>query len=67
MAVIFEALFKRREQSLHNPETAAAFRASLEAFLVLLKASADGGVISAEQYRQLGATLGLADRFPDLI
>lgn len=67
MATIFEALFRRREQSLANPATAAAYRTSLEAFLLLLDAALRGGDISPEQYQRLGATLGMADKFPDLI
>lgn len=67
MATIFEALFNARAQSLADPETAAVFRASLETFLVLLDAAQRSGVITAGQYQQLGATLGAADRFPDLV
>ena len=67
LAAIFEALFRTREQSLADPTTAAAFRTSLQSFLILLDAAQRGGVISPDQYQQLGATLGMADRFPDLI
>lgn len=67
LAAIFEALFRSREQSLSDPATAAVFRTSLEGFLLLLNAARRGGTISQDQYNQLGATLGLANRFPDII
>lgn len=67
MAVIFESLFRRRDLTLADPATAAAWRASLEAFLVLLESAAQGGVITRDQFGKLGAALGAADRAPDNI
>ncbi|MFJ3699580.1 hypothetical protein ACIPW9_36565 [Streptomyces sp. NPDC090052] len=65
LAISIEALFLRRDLSLSDPETAAAFGVAIDAVLLVLDGALANGQIEAESHQFLGQQMQALLSVPD--
>jgi hypothetical protein len=60
-----QGLFLHYGQSLADPDTAAAYRTSLEAVRLILEGALASGILAADQHATLRDMVYAADQVPD--